>query len=614
VKARVTPAAAPPPRPAPAKAETKSTSKGWQAQAKAPRSGAQAASAARKDNFVDRAALKDLAKELRDDLKSFAKDKGASVSTNADGSQTRTRESTKSGTTRTKELTSREGPFGASDLSYESSKKTARSTETHSAELHADAFGRRESTVTDTTANTKGNVEKSVAKTTAKGALGLTTESKTTQKTTSNAQGERVVADTASRDNRGNRSVAHEESHTVTTGGKNPGDRETSTTSSTKTTSGRTLETANQSEAKDGTFSVGTSDDWKSGTGKEASWNRETGRSGQPQDQSVERSAPKVGDVLREAGVGVSWNKTIGKDPAVDPPKSFVGSRAGVTGEQSLSVDPTGVSASFNREASAGLYAESRGSTKGQYGEASYEAIAKLEAKASVDAQGKLNSNGLDASVGVKAGVSAEASISGSAKTASVKVGGVDVSAGVEGSAKVSASASAEATGKVQVTRKPPTAIIEGEAGASAVLKAEADVKVSAGPFAVTASGYASAGAEAKASGIIGYQDGKLKLGGSLGAAVGVGLGGGAAVEINVKQIGEMTHIPQAAGAVKKAVTDAADVNHDGKVDGNDAKRAATAAVDGAKNVVTGAAKTVADGAKDVAKGAANTVKGWFGW
>ena len=32
------------------------------------------------------------------------------------------------------------------------------------------------------------------------------------------------------------------------------------------------------------------------------------------------------------------------------------------------------------------------------------------------------------------------------------------------------------------------------------------------------ASGYASAGAEATASGVIGYEDGKLKLGGSLGA------------------------------------------------------------------------------------------------
>jgi hypothetical protein len=70
----------------------------------------------------------------------------------------------------------------------------------------------------------------------------------------------------------------------------------------------------------------------------------------------------------------------------------------------------------------------------------------------------------------------------------------------------------------------------------------------------VEASGYASAGAEARASGVFGYEDGKLKIGGSLGAALGVGLGGSATVEVDVAQIGEMAR-------------DVADVNDDGKVD-----------------------------------------------
>ena len=154
-----------------------------------------------------------------------------------------------------------------------------------------------------------------------------------------------------------------------------------------------------------------------------------------------------------------------------------------------------------------------------------------------------------------------EAEITARAQTQSVTFLGTELNAGVEGHAKVTAEAKAEATGTVKITRNPPTAIARGTAGASAVAKAEGEIKLSAGPFSVVGSAYASAGAEARASGVIGYEDGKFKIGGSAGAALGLGAGAGVTVEIDVRQIGQMAK-------------NAADVNHDGKLDLHDATAA----------------------------------------
>jgi hypothetical protein len=87
----------------------------------------------------------------------------------------------------------------------------------------------------------------------------------------------------------------------------------------------------------------------------------------------------------------------------------------------------------------------------------------------------------------------------------------------------------------------------------------------------VVANVYGSAGAEARATGIIGYQDGKFKIGGSVGAALGLGAGGGATVEVDVRQIGEMAK-------------NAADVNNDGKLGLDDAGAAVSK---GAKKVAS---------------------------
>jgi hypothetical protein len=96
-----------------------------------------------------------------------------------------------------------------------------------------------------------------------------------------------------------------------------------------------------------------------------------------------------------------------------------------------------------------------------------------------------------------------------------------------------------------------------------------------------SAEGKAKVAAElkAEATGVIGYQDGKIKIGGSVGAALGLGAGGSVSVEVDVKQIGDM---------VKNTAVSAVDANNDGKLGLDDAKAA-------------------------VGK-AADTVKGWFGW
>ncbi|HEX8539332.1 MAG TPA: hypothetical protein VF664_17830, partial [Cystobacter sp.] len=150
----------------------------------------------------------------------------------------------------------------------------------------------------------------------------------------------------------------------------------------------------------------------------------------------------------------------------------------------------------------------------------------------------------------------------------SVKVAGVDVNASVEGKVRASAEVSAEAEGTVKVTRNPPTAIAEG-----------------------------SAGAEAKATGVIGYEDGKLKIGGGLGAAVGLGAGASGTVEVDVKQLGQMA---------KNTAVKVADANGDGKLGVADAK----AVVDGARHAVGGAV----EGAKHAVNDAKDKVADLFGF
>ena len=271
----------------------------------------------------------------------------------------------------------------------------------------------------------------------------------------------------------------------------------------------------------------------------------------------------------------------------------FVGTRAGTKGGQELSVGAGGLKGRYTREGVAGAYAEKAATKTGKHGEASVKAQAKAEARAGVDAKGKLDLNGLDATAGAKAELGVEVSLTGRAQTKSVKVAGVDVNAGVEGTAKASAKLGAEATTTVQVLRNPPTAVLEGRAGASAVAKIEGEAKVNAGPFAVKASGYGSAGAEATATGVVGYKDGKFRIGGSAGAALGLGVGGKVEVEVDVKAVATMAK-------------NTADVNGDGKLDRKDLEAVGAKATSAVVNSVSSAKASVGK--------AASTVRGWMGW
>lgn len=549
------------------------------------------------DNFVDAKGLAAFSKSVRADIARFARSDKAKVSDNRDGSQTRSRETTRGNTTRTQQLTSKDGPLGESGLKYVTSSKTGNREVKNTRTAQSDVFGRTQSSQTREVTVKKGKTETTSAKTRTEGALGLEQRTQTETKKVTRGSVATSESRAETTDRFDNRRSSQEKSRVVTDG-------KTTTTTTVKTSEGAELSTANVSKLEDGKYSVGATADWKRNRAVDASWNKE--HELRAADQGLKASdklaqGQKVGDFLGAAGAKVDLVDRKFDDvtsrAAYQDANSFVGSRVGVKGEEKLSVGADGVTGAFKREAVAGLYAENKGSTSGKYGEASYEAQAKVEAKATVDAKGKLDLNGLDLTVGAKAGVSAEASISGKATTKPVKVAGVDLTAGVEGTAKVSAEASAEATGKVKVTRNPPTAIAEGTVGASAVAKAEVEVKASAGPFAVKASAYASAGAEAKASGVIGYEDGKLKLGGSAGAALGLGAGGSATVEIDVKQIGDM--------AVNTAVA-VGDVNNDGKLGLDDAKAAAGKVASGVKSTVNGAAEKVS--------AAAEKVKGWFSW
>ncbi|HVG56941.1 MAG TPA: hypothetical protein VNA24_00185, partial [Hyalangium sp.] len=389
----------------------------------------------------------------------------------------------------------------------------------------------------------------------------------------------------------------------------------TTTSQSQQTTKGSEVTTS--AELKDGKATAGAQLDWnnKKTTEKTTTTEKTVGQSTQDKGFTQENGsdklskAQKAGDIAGAAGAKTTLAKgELSKDlmhennSVQGDPNTFVGNRYGVAGKGEVTVGADGLKAKGNIEAKAGLYAETKtGDIKEGEAGAQGSAAAKVEAAASAKGDVTLNTNGLDANASAKVGVTAEASATGKAQTASVKVAGVDVNASVEGTAKVSATASAEATGKAKITRNPPTAIVEGSAGASAVVKAEGEVTASAGPFSVKANAYASAGAEATAKGAIGYEDGKIKISGSLGAALGVGAGGGATVEVDVKQIGEMA---------KNTAVKVADADGDGKLSMNDAKTVANNVAETAKNTVSNAAESV----KNTVSSTANKVKNFFGW
>lgn len=495
-------------------------------------------------------------KRLAQDVARLEKSTSAEVTTAEDGSVTKRKSSQRNGVETNQTLTKSEGKMLESTLEY--SKHTTRPGRDTSSEFteRTDMLGRHSSDSRLETVSQKGDTERTTVTTKRADVYGITTDRR--EQTVENAT--RRATHSKSSDSRGN---VHTASDVTTV--RQQGEQ--TVTRNEKRAKGSELETASSTTYEDGIFTLGGGADWKKGTsvGKSVLHEREADAS---------KVAARADKISERAGKALDW---MGLEPAewsgeVDPSRMHektlvegehgsVVAKYGVSGQQSAQFDGKSISGQFSREAVASVTAQASGRVSGRFGEASYDARVKAEARASVDAQGRLDLNGLNASVNAKIGVSVEAEVTGHAQTQSVTIGGVEMNAAVDGHARASAEALAEATGTVQVTIDPPTAIAKGEIGASAVAKIEGEVRFSAGPFAVVASGYASAGAEARASGIIGYEDGKLKIGGSVGAALGVGLGGSATVEIDVRQIGQL-------------VKNAADVNHDGKVDFWDATAA----------------------------------------
>ncbi len=539
-------------------------------------------------------AMRGAARNLENDL-------NAKVTRNRDGSTTRSQTSNRG--RETQELTSRRSVRG-SEVRYQSTSTAdnrlgLQTGRKDSFTAKSDVLGRVSSSQTRELSQSSNGVTQTRSRTEAQDILGgrQTTARESTE--TANGRTTRGSARSVTTDDRGNRQSTFERSIRNEAPGRTARGQASVTVGSQSTGT-------SPSGFSGGTFSASNSRDHKTQVAAQASGSVEFGTArddkgfSQKRDDKLSR-AQTVANVVAGAGPKIdlvpnsSFRNEVSSPNLSSDPNSFVGARASVSGSQNLTAGLNGVTGNFNREATAGVYANTRGGNE-QLG---YDARAQVEARASLTATGKLDSNGLTLSGGARVGVRAEVGASAHANTASVNVAGVPVNAGVRGSATASAEVSAEATGRVGITRNPPTVVAEGTVGASAVAKAEAQMRAHAGPFAVTASAYASAGAEAKATGAVGYENGKLRLSGSVGAALGLGAGGSVGVEVDVNQIGQMAQ--NTGRAVAAQVAQKADLNGDGKLDLGDARAAASTVVSGAQRA-----------AHQAVDNAANAVRGWL--
>jgi hypothetical protein len=491
---------------------------------------------------------------LPKEVQALAKSKKAEVTKNEDGSVTRRRTTAQT----TKELTTSTGKLAESTLEYRKSATTRRGTTSDSVFVaKTDMLGRASTEAHRETVNAKGDT--SVFGST-HDVFGI--DKQTTQKTTARDHGDTLetATRTTSKDSRGNAARTSDVTR-VTEQGKSV------ITTNDKRARGSELNTHSSTTYEDGKFTLSDGADWMKNTSVDKSYLKETEVEASPKLLAkADKFSSLFSKVFKALGLEQEWVKTLPEElmhssTLFESDHASVTTQVGVTGSQRFAIDGEGLEASFEREAKAGVYAHAHDEVTSPLGTASYDASAKAEAIARIDAQGRLDANGLDATINARVGVSVEAEITARAQTRSVTFAGTELNAGIEGHAKVAAEAKAEATGTVKITRNPPTAIARGTAGASAVVKAEGEIKLSAGPFSVVGSAYASAGAEARATGVIGYEDGKFKIGGSVGAALGLGAGAGVTVEIDVRQIEQMAK-------------NAADVNHDGKLDIHDATAA----------------------------------------
>ncbi len=561
------------------------------------------------------------------EVQQLERNKKAEVSTSKDGTVTRRRNTAKT----QKELTTRESNLGERTVEYKKRSSTKRGESETNLRRHTDLLGRTNQTQVRNSTTTRGD---QLQATRSQDVFGIDKQGRIETRARTTGNTETTSTRGTTRDSVGNRHTSSDVTRVTTDG-------TAIRTTNDRRAAGSELTTRSKATYEGGRLVLNDGADWSRGRSFERSSMREFDASQSTVDRA-NRAADRFGRVadwtskaMRHLGIEQQWQSELSPDrmrttTLAEGRYGSVTSRVGVEGGQSASIGPDGITGQFNRAARAGITAESTGRVDGRYGTAQYNARAHAEAVASIDARGSINANGIDATINARVGVSAEAEINASARTQSVRVGGVDLSAGIEGRGRVAAEAVAEATGTARITRNPPTAVLEGTAGASAVVKAEGSIRADAGPFSITASGYASAGAEARASGVLGYENGRLRIGGSVGAALGVGLGGGVAVEVDVAQIGQMAHnaadrdgdgrlglgdvvagARQAAGLADSAVRTvarAADRNGDGRLGLDDvgagARQAATAVTGAAATVVRNVGATAAN----VAGRAANAV------
>jgi hypothetical protein len=550
------------------------------------------------------------------EVQQLERNKKAEVTKSKDGTVTRRRNTAKT----QKELTTRESQLGERTVEYKKTSSTKRGSSETNFRQHTDLLGRTNQTSERNSTNTRGDQLQS---TRSQDVFGIDKQGRSETRARTQGNTETTTTRTNTRDSVGNRHASSDVTRVTTDG-------TAVRTTNERRAAGSELTTRSKATYENGRLVLNDGADWTRGSSFQRSSMREFDASQSTVDRANRaadrfgRAADWTSRAMRNLGIEQQWQSELSPDrmrttTLAEGRYGSVTSRVGVEGRQSASIGPDGITGEFNRAARASVTAESAGRVEGRYGTAEYNARAHAEAVASIDARGSITPNGIDATITARVGVSAEAEINASARTGSVRVAGVDLSAGIEGRGRVSAEAVAEATGTARITRNPPTAVLEGTAGASAVVKAEGSIRADAGPFSFTASGYASAGAEATASGVLAYENGRLRIGGSVGAALGVGLGGGVAVEVDVAQIGQMAHnaadrdgdgqlglgdvvagarqAADLAGSAARTVARAADRNGDGRLGLDDvgagARQAATAVAGAATRVATGAARAV---------------------
>jgi hypothetical protein len=214
----------------------------------------------------------------------------------------------------------------------------------------------------------------------------------------------------------------------------------------------------------------------------------------------------------------------------------FAGARADSAGQARLGMD--GLTATGRASASAGF----EGTIDGSFRSAMLQARGRVhgEARAYAEAEGRVKADlrGVSAQGRAEVGAAARVTIDGEFRTAGATIGGerVDLNGKVHGYAE--AGAYARANVDAAATIRPPRCVVVAGAQAFAGAKAGVTGTLGLGEFVkVTGTAEAWAGAGAEAGVMAGYDDGKLKLGFNLGAAVEVGAGCSFAVEIDVNSI-----------------------------------------------------------------------------